>query len=145
MLFPVLPLSLLDVRAKHAGLFYSKSGGWYADKQYTFSRVAMSVRWHLIRMEPVEGSLNKTWAEQQSLLLPDDEVPSAAVVAFATMLHFKTTGVRLFERTYVRTSDMGADGYSVVVGYFDDNGFNVRSYWDGIRYDNLGLASSRKF
>lgn len=145
MLFPGFPLSLLDVRDKHAALFYSKKGGWYAEEKHAFSRARVPVRWHLLRMEPVPKSFGKTWKEQQTLLGPDEEVPSAAVVAFATMLHFRMTGQRLFKSCYVRTSDVGSDGYRVDVGYFDAGGLYVYRDWDAYRYDSLGLASARKF
>src|SRR5258708_4650210 len=43
MLFPGLPLSLLDIREKHAAHFYTKSGGWYAEKKQSFSRASVPV------------------------------------------------------------------------------------------------------
>jgi hypothetical protein len=144
VLFPGYQLSLLQVREKHADLFYSKTGGWYAPQ--TFAKdVQVRPSWHLLRMEPMPGSFSKTWDEQCRLLLQDEEVPSAATVAFATMLHFKASGQRLFERCYVRTSDVASVGYRVVVGGFDAGGFLVNSDWDGLRYDALGVSSARKF
>ena len=143
MLFPGYPLSLLDVRAKFTDLFFSKTGGWYENQ--AFVQVPLPVRWHLLRMEPVPGSLGKNWDEQRKLLLSDEEVPSAVTVAFATMLHFGATKQRLFERCYVRTSDVDSDGNRVYVGRFDADGFFVDNYWYGYRYDGLGLSASRKF
>ena len=147
MLFPGYSLSLLEVRDDHADLFRSKTGGWYAEEKQAFSRASVPVRWHLLRMEPVPRSLNKTWSEQCKLLLSDEEVPSAATVAFAAMLHFKATEQRLFEKCYVRTSDVDSDGRRVCVGDFDAGGFIVSSSgWDDDRYGGvLGLSASRKF
>jgi hypothetical protein len=144
MLFPGFPLSLLDVRATFADLFYSKRGGWYAGQ--TFAKdVQVRPLWHLLRMEPVAGSLGKSWKEQCKLLLPDEEVPSAATVAFATMLRFKATGQRLFGRCYVRTSDVDSDGDRADIGRFGADGFDVSYHWDTDRYGALGLSASRKF
>ena len=145
MLFPGFGLSLLDIRDKNADLFRSKTGGWWAGEKQTFSRASVPVRWHLLRTTPVPESFSKTWDEQRKLLLPDEEVPSAATLAFATMLHFKASGRRLFERCFVRTSDVASDGVRVGVGDFDADGFRVSCYWDDLRSDDLGLSASRKF
>ena len=145
MLFPGFPLSLLDVNAKHAAHFYAKTGGWYTEEKQVFSRALVPVCWHLIRTTLVPASLNKTWNEQCLLLVPDEEVPPTAVIAFATMLHFGATGERLFQGCYVRTSDVDSDGYRVRVGFFYADGFHVYDYGDDSRYASFGLSSSRKF
>lgn len=144
ILFPGAPLSLLDIREKKADLCYSQSGGWYAEARETFSRETVPIRWHLLRMEPVPASLNKTWNNQTTLLQPDEEVPSAATVAFATMLHHNMSGVRIFEPTYVRVSDKNADGNRVYVGDFGAGGFYVGRCWGDYRGGRLGLSSVRK-
>lgn len=145
MLLPGYPLSLLDIREKFADLFYTKTGGWYAEVEETFSRETVPIRWHLLRMEPVPGSFSKNWDEQKQLLLSDEEVPSSSLVAYATMLHFGATKQRLFERTCVRVSDKNADGYRVRVGRFGAGGLCVPYYCDDSRRAFLGLSSSRKF
>ena len=144
MLFPGFPISLLDVRAKQPGLFYSETGGWYANEPFAKDELVRP-SWHLLRMEPVPESFGKNWDEQRKLLLSDEKVPSAALVAFATMLHFGVMKQRLFERCYVRTSDVDSDGNRVRVGGFDAGGFRVDAFWDGYRFDSLGVSSSRKF
>lgn len=144
MLFPGFGLSLLDIRAKFSDLFYTKTGGWYAEARETFSRETAPIRWQLLRMDPIPDSFSKNWNEQTTLLLADEEVPTAATVAFATMLHHNMSGVRLFERTYVRVSDVDADGFRVNVGSFDADGLVVSIYWDDNRGDVLGLSSARK-
>ena len=143
MLFPGFPLSLLEIRAKHADVF-SKMDCWYVNQPFAEDE-PVRPSWHLLRMEPVPGSLGKSWDEQQKLLLPDEEVPSAALVAFATILHFEVMKQRLFERHYVRTSDVASGGRRVFVGVFDADGFLVGGDWDARRYGLLGVSSSRKF
>ena len=141
MLFPSYPMSLLEIHVKHAVHFYTKTGGWYAEDKEHFSRTPLPIRWYLLRMEPVPGSYAKTWEEQQSLLVSNETVPSAAAVAFATMLHFRATKQRLFEHAYVQTSDIDAGGYRVCVGGFVSDGFYVSSLWDVYRHGTLGLSS----
>ncbi len=147
MLFPTLALSLLQIRDRHAGLFYSKTGRWHTGESERFARVLMPVRWHLLRMTPLPESFTKTWDQQCSLLSEGDEVPSAVAVAFATVLHFTMTGKRLFEKTYVRTSDVASDGNRVEVGLFGTDGVWFGDYGDGLRNPVLGLAAAaeRKF
>lgn len=145
MLFPSFPISLLDIRERHAALFRTRTGGWYAEARETFSCETVPIRWHLLRIEPVKASRSKTWSEQKALLLADEDVPSATTVAFAMMLHHKVTGMRLFERLYVRTSDVVADGNRVTVGFFNAVGLDVSGGWDDSRDDYLGMSSARKY
>ena len=145
MLFPGFGLSLMDIHDKNADLFYSKTGGWYSAEKHVFSRVPVPLQWHLLRTTPVPDSFRKTWDEQQALLLPDEEMPSAATVVFATMLHFMARRVRLFRSCCVRTSDVDFYGVRVNVGLFDAGGFVVSSDWDAGRYGDLGVSSAQKF
>ena len=60
------------------------------------------------------------------------------------ILNFLATGERLFERVYVRTSDVDSHGDRVNVGDFDDDGLYVDFWYGSIRDGVLGVASSRK-
>ncbi len=142
VLVAVFPLSLLDIRGacKDQGLFYNQD--WY-NKQ-SFAKEKGEVGWHLIRKTPVENSTNKTWNDQQALLGKDDETPKAQVMVYTIIGHYKATNERLFEKVWVRCSDLVSDGYRVCVGYFGAKGLYVNDYWDGYRVDYLGLASARK-
>ena len=142
MLFPGFPMSLLQVHKKFAYLF-SAMGGWCENHPFAKTNLVRP-SWDLLRMDPVPMSHSKTWAEQLTLLRPDEGVPSAALVAFATMLHFKVSGHRLFEDCYVRTSDVNSHGLRVDVGEFDADGFVVYGYEDGCRSSSFGLSSFRK-
>jgi hypothetical protein len=144
MLLPGFPLSLLDIHDRHADLFFMKKGGWYAYAGESFSRAPIPPRWHLLRTEPVPDSFSKTWDGQVALLAPGEEVPSAALVAFASALHFLASEQRLFQYCYVRTSDRSALSNRVYVGFFDAVGFTVYDGTDDCRFGNLGLASSRQ-
>ncbi len=142
ILVAVFPLSLLDIRGacKDQGLFYNQD--WY-NKQ-SFAKEKGEVGWQLIRKTPVSDSTSKTWDEQNKLLGKDDEVPSLRAVVYAMVGHYKATGERLFEKIWVRCSDLDSGGYRVNVGRFDAKGLRVGNDWDGYRHEPLGLASARK-
>src|SRR5439155_1937245 len=74
VLIPVLPISLLDIRAscKGTGLFYDQD--WYDNR--AFAKEHGEAGWQLIRKTPVAGSLSETGDEQIKRLSKDEEVPS---------------------------------------------------------------------
>jgi hypothetical protein len=141
VLVAVFPLSILEIRGKMTSkLFYDQS--WY--NQESFAKDRGDVNWQLVRKTPVEKSTSKNWNEQQAILAKNEETPKAQVMVYTIIGHFLATGERLFEHVYVRCSDVGSDGYRVYVGYFDSSGLRVNGYWNGLRNDNLGVASVRK-
>jgi hypothetical protein len=145
MATPPAALPLLNIRSIQVDLFYSKTGGWYKEDKEKFSRKdKTSPGWLAIRKDIVPNSTNKTWNEQQTLLLDVEYVPNAAEAAWFITTYYMVHGVRLFERIYVRTSSLDSDGFHVLVGDFDAKGLDVLNLWDDLRHDNLGLASARK-
>jgi hypothetical protein len=145
VLVAVFPLSILDVRTitkKLAGqtLFYNQD--WY-DKQ-AFAKDKGEVGWQLVRKEPVANSTSKNWNEQQALLSKDEETPKARIVVYTMVGHFLATGECLFEKVYVRCSDLVSGGNRVFVGVFDSEGLIVNYYWDDYRSDGIGVSSARK-
>lgn len=69
-------------------------------------------------------------------------MPFACEVTYMVMLYWLTHRERLLPDVYVRCQDKDSHGYRVNVGYFTFGGFNVDDYWDDLRSDLLGLASS---
>mgnify|MGYP001567035619 CR=1 FL=1 len=140
------PLSILEIRERAQAkgkLFYSTSDAWYnAEKFATDEKVNM--QWYLIRKDAVANSFSKNWNDQQALLTPEETTPCACEVVYVTILTFLVTGIRLFEKYYVRCSDVSTRGYRVYVGRFDAGGLRVNDNWVAYRYDGLGLASRRK-
>lgn len=140
------PLSILEIRERIQGkgkLFYSTTDAWYnAEKFATDEKV--NVQWYLIRKEAVANSFSKNWDDQQALLTPEEITPRACEVVYAMILTFLATGIRLFEKYYVRCADVSSSGYRVGVGYFDAKGLNVYYGWDGYRLVYLGVSSRRK-
>ncbi len=142
MLFPSAPMSLLDVRAKGRAAFYSETVAWYAEKHQAFSRSAMPVRWNLLRLKPVPGSDRKTRQEQLALLDNTEEMASAALIAFAAVLHYRKSGQRLYEGCIIRTSDLTVRGYNVAL-YWDAGLLHVINYWDATCSAYLCAAAAR--
>ena len=142
------PMTLLQVRtkanqAKRGKLFYSPTGGWYETEAFA-RKTKVEVRWYLIRKKPVDNSTNKSWDDQQ-LLLNDEATPMACVMVYAIIGHFLSRGERLFEKIYVRVSDIDSLGRRVSVGLFDPSGFVVGRGSGSDRLSDLGLSASRNF
>ena len=139
------PLSLVGIWTANTPMSYSESNPRYGQEKEKFARTKVKVGWYLIRKDVTPTSLKKTWDEQLVLLGKNEEVPSAAVMAQAILLHYLGTGERLFESFYLRTSDVDSDGCRVHVGSFDADRLRFDyDLWDDDRSDYLGLASSRK-
>ena len=136
-----VPMSILDVREANSKLFYKSAGGWY-DGQMFAKRKGIA-GWWLVRMTPVEDSMSKTWEQQRKLLGRNDETASARVMVYAIIAHERKTGKRLFKEVWVRTSCV-INQYHVRVGYFDSDGLNVDTWWDGGHEPSLGLSSAWK-
>ncbi len=143
VLVAVLPLSILEIRskAKDKGLFYDQD--WYNREAFASDRGEAG--WQLVAKASVADSTSKTWDQQQALLAKTDVTPSARVMIYTIIGHYLATGERLFERIYVRCSDVDSDGRRVIVGRFDSGGLYVYyDLGDSIR-DRLGMSSARKF
>ncbi len=135
-------LSLQDVLQSCNGLFATKHEVWY--QQERFARAKVRPGWYLVRKDEVPGYTFKTWNKHQTLLGPDEQVPSASVLAQTILFTFMETKERLFEMIYVRSSDVDSRGRQVVLGRFGQDGLCISSLWDGGRRGGIGLASSRE-
>lgn len=134
-------LSLNEVCAQNPDLF-RKSQTWYSDEAFANEKIPAG-KWDVC-LEAVSDSFSKTWEEQQSLIGKGQEVPPAAVLAYALVKHFKKTGERCLTDRWVRTSSRDSDGDRVRVGAFDAAGLSVDSDWDDDRYSGIGLAIAWK-
>lgn len=142
---PARPTSLLDIRELERSHFYSKEGGWYAADSEKFARNDKATcRWLMIRKEPVPGSTNKKWSEQERMLSSLEVVPNAAEQVWGMTTYKAVRGVYLLPSIYVRTASVGSNGARVLVGRFVERGLNVSNWDDHARDDYLGVSSSRK-
>lgn len=136
------PISIIEIRGKVSGgqrPFYDQD--WY--NKESFAKDRGDAIWQLVRKTPVPNSMSKTWQEQQALLGNTEETPTVRVMAYTIIGHFLATGERLFEKVYVRCSDLDSDGDRVSVGDFGSDGLFVCSLWGDRRFDVLGLSSAR--
>jgi hypothetical protein len=131
-------LSVNEVRKIADSDFYDTD--WYNRELFANDR-KVSVRWYLLRKEPVPESRSKTY-DQQTALLKEEEVPFACEVTYMVILYWLTHRERLLPDVYVRCQDKNSDGLRVNVGVFASDGFRFGDYWDDRRDDYLGLASS---
>jgi hypothetical protein len=135
--------SIMDLKKlkKCKELFYNQD--WYENEP--FIKHTDQPSWRLIRKTPVEKSFKKNWDEQQALLNSQtDEVPLARQLVYTIILHFLTTGERLFETSWVRTNNADSLSGRVGIGLFGEGNLRVNCLYDSLRYYLLGLASARK-
>lgn len=119
--------------------FYSKDPWW---KDEAFAKEKLEPATYEIDVERKLTGL--TFKEQENNLKKGSVILHPTVLAEAILTHFKTTGERVLEDWYQRTSVLDSDGVRVIVGGFDAEGLDVHR-WDGSgRSDNIGLASARK-
>lgn len=122
-------------------IFYGQN--WY--ERQVFAKKQEEPRYRQIRIEAVEESFNKIFDKQVALLPDTEEVPLARQVLMGMVTHFLFTGVRLFEKYYVRCLDkVDYDGCPVYVGGFAGEGLRVDAGLGGDRDDYIGLASAKK-
>jgi len=139
------PLSLLEIRRINPRLFYSKSGGWYAEEKQKFSRNdKVTAEWLMLRKSIVPNSTKMIWGGQQKLLTKVEYVPNVAEAAWGETTYKEVRGAWLFPNIYARTSSVFSNGCCVSFGDSSLDGVHVSNYWDDVRDDNLGLASARK-
>ena len=134
-------MSLLGVREFESAHFCTKSGGWYADQRFA-SADRTSFGWLSIRKTPVPDSTSKNWNEQKGLLSGFETVPNVAEVSWFITTYFNVRGIRLFERTYVRTSSLDSDGFRVGVGCFGAGGLLVSGGLDLVLSCAVGCSHS---
>jgi hypothetical protein len=149
---PPTAMTILDVRAVHAGFFFMKGpdqddGDWYDDASEKFTKTdkVEALTWIAFRKEPVEDSLSKNWSEQQVLVAEPMTIPNAAEATWVLTTYKAVRNVNLLDCLYVRTSSVRADSRCVSVGDFDAVGLDVNGYWDDGRLCYLGVSASRKF
>ncbi|MFA6284953.1 MAG: hypothetical protein WC643_00265 [Parcubacteria group bacterium] len=142
---PPSPMSLLEVRSLKKKLFYSETGGWYADESQKFSREdKVGSEWLMLRKTPVANSTSKMWSEQQELISEVEYVPNVAEATWGLTTYKEVRGEYLLPSIYVRTSSVDRGGDRVGVGSFGSDGPVVDSYSDAYRNGGLGVSSARK-
>lgn len=149
ILVAVFPVSILDMKTMHPNKFNSDRytrDSQYEDTEAFLRNKGAAPSWHLVKREAVKDSLSKTWSQEQTLLGPQEQVPTARVRTYALLGVFLATGKWPFEpyayTSIARCLDVASNGGHVTVGIFE--GIFIRLGWDASAIKGLGLASERK-
>ncbi len=149
VLVAVFPLSVMDILAMYPHHFSSRHQPWHHDKQFANNKGTVS--WQLVSKEPAADSINQTWKRQQTLVLPEDEIPTAQIVTYAMVAHLLVGNERLFGNVLVRTQDLerspgqhGAIIAPVAVGDFGNHGMRFDTYGGVNAQENTGVATVKK-
>jgi len=104
------------------------------------------VRWYLM---PLAVSLmlsltGKTYAEQKMKLGDDYEVSTAVELFTKNILFRFIHGIFPDSMMHLRCKDTSPSGNLVQIRFFDKDGADITSHWDGSRMPGVGIAASRK-
>lgn len=170
-LVAVFPISIVKMSDLHGRLLNTDTWPRAWILGCPFAERPGETGWHLVRKTPLEGSLGLPFADQKRLLGVREFIPSAQVMIYTVIAHFKTTRnpsilgdkevlvhpdvskndfKQLFRDTIVNCADC-EDGYRIQVGYFDkvDPGgpyYGLQVYRAGGHFaqSDLGLAVAYK-
>lgn len=147
---PPIAMNVLDIQKLKPELFYSKGldkGGsrWHNKQPFARTDMIPALGWIAFRKRPIEHSFDKTWLEQQALLVEPMSIPNAAEMIWGLVTYKIVRDLTLFDDLYVRTSSVGSDGQRVNIGFFNDDGLYIDDGWDNGRDPPLGISACRKF
>jgi hypothetical protein len=112
---------------------------WYND--HAWSNEILPDGIYRLRV-PVPGSNRKTFAEQQAMLSPGEQVAPVVLVATALLVHYAETGEDLLKNDWTRCKEETADGGCVALSWREGR-LRVYDCWDDNRYDGVWLSSLR--
>jgi len=129
--------SLQELRDKRRDLMHAQN--WYDKYPWASERLPSGI--YVLRL-PVPDSNCKTFDEQKSLLLPNEE-PAHIVLAATALLSIRLSGGQdSLANGWTRTGQQ--TGVGIAVLDWDEGRLFVHIYSDGCRYDSVWLASARK-
>ena len=129
--------SLLDLREKQQCLFLTQD--WYDQFRWASEKLPSGL--YALRL-PIPNSNRKTFDEQRSLLLPNEE-PAHVVLAATALLSLCRFGLAdPLQNVWIRTGQQAAGGRRVGMGWND--GHLIVNDWGDGRTDVFWLASARK-
>jgi len=131
--------SLLELRDKYPQHFYVTEDAWY-EKEAFASEKPPAGEYEF----DFDTRLTNLSSDEQKANLPQGfEVPHAATLVEAMIVHFEATGERVFKDCFASTKCRTSAGRLPVVGDFDGSGLDVDG-WDGSRSSRVGCGASRK-
>lgn len=135
----VYPVPIYDLARECESLFYLNkySRCW----QLLSTENLAEPRWHLIRKNSVPGSVEKSWDKQQALLEPGELIPTAQVMVYTIIGHYRARQERLFANEKVRTSSSGDIG-PICVGQFSPLGLVMSDSSATAARSNIGICAA---
>jgi hypothetical protein len=131
--------SLQELRNSDVGKKLMHEQDWY--NKYAWSTEKLPPGLYRLRV-PVPDSNPKTFAEQQAMLSPGEQVAPVVLVATALLVHYAKTGEDLLKSDWTRCKEQAADGNRVAL-YWDEGRLGVSRSWGDGCYDYVWLSSVR--
>ena len=156
---PEGPLTMLRLAARldggldpkvHKGVGYLLRDEWTIDEQPFAAAETCRTGWWLVRREPLAGTLNRTYREQDAVLaalgpsLPErPRRRSAAEIAFDTLCWQRAHGEYLLSRAWDWSRSETIDRGYASLGEFGPDGLRVIAYSAAVRFGTLGVCPQR--
>jgi len=156
---PEGPLTMLRLAARldggldpkvHKGVGYLLRDEWTIDEQPFAAAETCRTGWWLVRREPLAGTLNRTYREQDAVLaalgpsLPErPRRRSAAEIAFDTLCWQRAHGEYLLSRAWDWSRSETIDRGYASLGEFGPEGLRVIAYSAAVRFGTLGVCPQR--
>lgn len=141
ILVAVFPKSILDIRDEYGGKFHPRENFWYNEE--FFAKDRGEIGWYLVCKTPVADS-GFTGDEVQLLRTQSEKTPSAQILAYTIIGHYRNIGELLFDEVSVHTSSLARRGTCHVgIGKFNPRwGLDIRYKWIDFRRASFFDASS---
>lgn len=142
---PPESMGIIEMYSLNPDFFFGISNEGFRKNPFLKEDRVMT-EWLMIYKEPVPNSTNaRYWNEAIKLLLKEEQVPNAAKMTWFIMTFYEVRSIRLFERTYVRTSSVSSDNKRCIVGVNDEKGLDIDLCEDGDRrHYHIALAACRR-
>jgi|GEM_PF-5071687 len=115
---------------------------WYLT--HKFAQVPCELRWYLMPVGILEGTLRLSYDRQINLIPDEYEVPGTVVRVTANILYYLLNAQYLDTGYWARVDDLSDGGYRVRIRGDSAYGLGV-GYWFGVADDYVGVSASRKF
>ncbi len=139
----------LDPRV-HKGVGYMLRDEWTIDTQPFANADTCPTGWRLVRREPLAGTLNRTYRDQDASLAAlgpsRPGVPrrrSAVEIAWDTLLWERARGERLLAGVWDWSRSESTDRGLAALGEFGPQGLGVIAYSRAVRFGTLGVCPQR--
>lgn len=137
VLYPVLPISIMEMYTKFPHLFQESD----SFKKQKFAHKRNSLGWKLIETNLIHASISKNKENQLSLVERDHTVPNVQELVFAIIVDIISNkrSFQQLEKFYTRTMH---ENNSLIVGKIQNGGIGIIHHDD--KHRTIGLLTSIK-